>query len=108
MCGFASAQADSVSLSASDQTLKEVAQTLLDVVTAMPDARVAKFAPRYKLVFSLLNEDSSSGGALLEWDIQTLLKRELHSGLGALPCLIFRLRRTPSTAALLALPSPHF
>lgn len=43
----------------------------------MPDARVAKFAPRYKLVFSLLNEDSSTGDALLEWEIQALLKREL-------------------------------
>ena len=72
-------QADVFRSPASDLTLLEVAQTLLDMVATGIDARVAKYSPRYKLVFSLLNEDSSSAGALLEWDIQALLKRVLLS-----------------------------
>lgn len=55
----------------------EVSKTLLDIVSSQVDARVAKFAPRYKLVFSLLNEDSTTGSALLDWEIQMLLHREL-------------------------------
>lgn len=55
----------------------EVSKTLLGIVSSQVDPRVAKFAPRYKLVFSLLNEDSTTGSALLEWEIQTLLNREL-------------------------------
>lgn len=39
---------------------------------------MVKFSPRYKLVFSLLNQDSSLGGALLQWNIQSLLERECN------------------------------
>lgn len=53
-----------------------MAKTLLDLGSTAADSRVAKFAPRFKLVFSLLNQDSSTGAALLEWEIQTLLSRK--------------------------------
>lgn len=53
-----------------------MAKTLLDLGSTVADSRVAKFAPRYKLVFSLLNQDSSTGAALLKWEIQSLLNRE--------------------------------
>ncbi|SCV71177.1 BQ2448_2765 [Microbotryum intermedium] len=49
-----------------------------------PSPSMAKFSPTYKLVFSLLNEDSSSGDALLEWDIHHLLKRHIQPLLSAL------------------------
>jgi hypothetical protein len=31
--------------------------------------RVAQYAPRYRLAFTLLNEDASEGGSALSWDI---------------------------------------
>lgn len=37
------------------------------------DGRAVKFSPRYKLAFTLLNEDSAAGGAVLAWDAQSLL-----------------------------------
>ncbi|KDE06579.1 hypothetical protein MVLG_03075 [Microbotryum lychnidis-dioicae p1A1 Lamole] len=49
-----------------------------------PSPSMAKFSPTYKLVFSLLNEDSSSGDALLEWQIHSLLKRHVEPLLSAL------------------------
>ncbi|SCZ99514.1 BZ3500_MvSof-1268-A1-R1_Chr3-1g06053 [Microbotryum saponariae] len=49
-----------------------------------PSPSMAKFSPTYKLVFSLLNEDSFSGDALLEWQIHSLLKRHVEPLLSAL------------------------
>ncbi|ORY92751.1 phosphatidylinositol-glycan biosynthesis class S protein-domain-containing protein [Leucosporidium creatinivorum] len=69
---------------ATEQTLIKVAKTLLDLGSTAADSRVAKFAPRYKLVFSLLNQDSSTGAALLEWEIQALLNRHLRPLLSSL------------------------
>lgn len=40
------------------------------------DGRVVKYAPRYKLAFTLLNEDSATGSAVLSWDAHTLLAGE--------------------------------
>lgn len=51
--------------------------TLLGLEVDEPDARVIKFAPRYKLVFTLLNQNASRGGAVLGWDIDNLLDRTL-------------------------------
>lgn len=48
---------------------------LLDLEAVQLDPRVVKFAAKYKLVFSLLNEDAASGEALLDWDIENLLHR---------------------------------
>jgi hypothetical protein len=38
------------------------------------DSRVVKFAPTYKLVFSLMNQDSRTGDAIVRWDIRNLMK----------------------------------
>jgi len=43
------------------------------------DGRVVKYSPHYKLVFSLLNENSSTPNPLLSWDIDSLLRRASHS-----------------------------
>lgn len=59
----------------------EVATTLLNLDAAEADPRVVKFAPTYKLVFSLLNQDASTGGALLNWEIESLLSSTFLSSL---------------------------
>lgn len=38
--------------------------------------RVMKYAPRYQLAFTLLNEDASSGMASLSWDVQGCISGE--------------------------------
>ncbi|GAA6027393.1 hypothetical protein JCM8097_007824 [Rhodosporidiobolus ruineniae] len=54
------------------------------LAAAQADPRVVKFSPHYKLVFSLLNEDSSSGSAVLSWDIDTLLHTHIRPFLSSL------------------------
>ena len=39
--------------------------------------RAVKYSQRYKLVFSLLNEDYSQGG-VRDWDVAAALQRELE------------------------------
>lgn len=54
--------------------VKETASTLLAIRHPVSDPRVVKFSPKYKLVFSLLNQDATTGDALLDWDVENLLK----------------------------------
>lgn len=75
------------------------ASLLLDLEAVQLDPRVVKFAQKYKLVFSLLNEDAASGDALLDWDIENLLHRTHDHCVPWIP--LTRLRRSPPT-------SPHF
>ncbi|GAA5907864.1 hypothetical protein JCM5296_005805 [Sporobolomyces johnsonii] len=49
-----------------------------------PDSRVVKYSPDYKLVFHLLNQDSSDGSAVLDWDVDALLKSHLRPLLSSL------------------------
>ena len=37
---------------------------------------MVKYAPRYRLAFTLLNEDASSGNAAVTWDVEESLERE--------------------------------
>lgn len=37
--------------------------------------RVVQYAPRYRLAFSLLNEDASVGGGLMGWDVEAAIRR---------------------------------
>ena len=46
---------------------------MLDLDAPAADSRVANYAPKYKLVFSLMNEDSAAGAGIQEWDIDTLI-----------------------------------
>lgn len=57
----------------------QVADTIASLIVpyfflADPDRRVAQYSPRYRLAFSLLNEDASAGDGVLIWDIQRGLK----------------------------------
>ncbi|KAK4046991.1 GPI transamidase component [Microbotryomycetes sp. JL201] len=56
----------------------DVAATLLDLRDPALDHRVVNYAPTYKVVFSLLNENSAGGGAVLDWPVEQLLKRWTH------------------------------
>lgn len=38
--------------------------------------RVTQYAPRYRLAFTLLNEDAAAGQAVTGWDIPSALARE--------------------------------
>jgi len=38
-----------------------------------PERRAAQYSSNYRLAFSLLNEDSAAGNAVLDWDIRTEL-----------------------------------
>ncbi|KAH8101175.1 phosphatidylinositol-glycan biosynthesis class S protein, partial [Cristinia sonorae] len=40
--------------------------------------RVVKYSPRYRLAFSLLNEDASSGNAAVSWEVEKALERFLR------------------------------
>ena len=40
--------------------------------------RVIQYAPRYRLAFTLLNEDAAAGQAVHGWDIQNAITRELR------------------------------
>lgn len=54
-------------------------QLLLPPATDTYKLRVAQYAPRYRLAFSLLNEDASVGGGATGWDIEEALAREYRS-----------------------------
>lgn len=36
---------------------------------------VAKYSPRYRLSFTLLNEDAAAGRAVVEWDVAKMISR---------------------------------
>lgn len=65
---------------------KVIAATkLVDTLTSLlapysiasdPEHRVAQYSPRYRLAFSLLNEDAAAGNAYLDWPIQAGLQSE--------------------------------
>lgn len=65
--------------------LADTIVTLLAPYTAARDSqteRVVKYAPRYRLAFTLLNEDSASGNAALTWDIRASLSSKPSALLG--------------------------
>ncbi|CCM04395.1 uncharacterized protein FIBRA_06571 [Fibroporia radiculosa] len=49
--------------------------------------RVAKYAPRYRLAFTLLNEDAASGTAALSWDVHASLSSHIAPTLERLSVL---------------------
>lgn len=60
--------------------LADTIVTLLAPYTAARGSqteRVVKYAPRYRLAFTLLNEDSASGNAALTWDIRASLSKHI-------------------------------
>lgn len=57
------------------------------VRTASEEHRVVKYSPRYRLAFTLLNEDASSGQAALSWDIREAINTYLRGTLDRLSIL---------------------
>lgn len=63
---------------------KELANTLEALLASNPvsdghthrNQRVAQYAPRYRLAFSLLNEDAAAGGAASGWSVAEAIARE--------------------------------
>lgn len=53
-----------------------LADTLASLLVPPTDAhRVAQYSPRYRLAFSLLNEDAAAGKAISGWDISGAISR---------------------------------
>lgn len=55
-------------------------------------SKTIRYAEKYKLVFSLFNEDISKGG-ITQWNISAALDREFNSTIRALQCSDFRTAR---------------
>ncbi|KAF8134711.1 phosphatidylinositol-glycan biosynthesis class S protein-domain-containing protein [Mycena galopus ATCC 62051] len=70
------------------ETLPMLADALSVLLVPPTDAhRVAQYSPRYRLAFTLLNEDASAGGAISDWDISGAISRHLSPILNALSVL---------------------
>ncbi|KAF8306032.1 hypothetical protein DL93DRAFT_281068 [Clavulina sp. PMI_390] len=74
----------------SELTQREAA-TIVDAATALlfpsPSSVKAQFSPRYRLAFSLLNENSATGGFAVDWDIQEAITNYLQPTLQELRVL---------------------
>ncbi|KAJ7745701.1 phosphatidylinositol-glycan biosynthesis class S protein-domain-containing protein [Mycena metata] len=61
-----------------NETLPMLADTLSMLLVPPTDAhRVAQYAPRYRLAFTLLNEDAAAGRAISGWDVPAAISRHL-------------------------------
>jgi GPI-anchor transamidase subunit S len=56
--------------------LIDILSTLLVPVSPVADQvqHVAQYAPRYRLAFTLLNEDAATGKAVIDWDISSAIR----------------------------------
>lgn len=76
-----------VSSNAAADTLAALLAPALD-----SEQRVAHYSPRYRLAFSLLNEDAAAGGVILGWEITNAIHRTfVHLSVSA--CFTRRLIR---------------
>ncbi|KZT07098.1 uncharacterized protein LAESUDRAFT_713904 [Laetiporus sulphureus 93-53] len=79
--------------SSSQMLAMEVADTLATLISPYttlrsPHAeRVVSYAPRYRLAFTLLNEDAASDNAALSWDVRESLSRHIQPVLDRLSML---------------------
>ena len=46
--------------------------------TAANQQKIATYSPRYRLAFSLLNENAALGKSVIGWDLNDALSRELE------------------------------
>ncbi|KAF6764310.1 phosphatidylinositol-glycan biosynthesis class S protein-domain-containing protein [Ephemerocybe angulata] len=63
--------------------LEGLTQTIVSLVAPSDveqekQTRVAQFASRYRLAFSLLNEDASSGNGVMSWDVQKGIHQQIQ------------------------------
>jgi Phosphatidylinositol-glycan biosynthesis class S protein len=68
-----------VLIAALSKTLVSTLSSLLvpQQSTSSQERLVARYASRFRLAFSLLNEDASTGGSVLGWDLESAVDREL-------------------------------
>ncbi|KAJ3755155.1 phosphatidylinositol-glycan biosynthesis class S protein-domain-containing protein [Lentinula raphanica] len=64
-----------------------LADTLTSLLAPKMDHRAAQYSPRYRLSFSLLNEDGSAGQVAESWDIQQAIARYIYPITSALSIL---------------------
>ncbi|KAJ3999220.1 phosphatidylinositol-glycan biosynthesis class S protein-domain-containing protein [Lentinula boryana] len=64
-----------------------LASTLASLLAPKMDHRAAQYSPRFRLSFTLLNEDSSAGQVTTSWDIQQAIARHIHPITSALGIL---------------------
>ncbi|EUC65516.1 GPI transamidase component PIG-S [Rhizoctonia solani AG-3 Rhs1AP] len=62
-------------------------RTLLTPPTHNTELRVAQYSPRYRLAFSVLNEDATYGGAVSGWSIERAIEEYLQPTLDELNIL---------------------
>ncbi|KAF8761040.1 Phosphatidylinositol-glycan biosynthesis class S protein [Rhizoctonia solani] len=62
-------------------------RALLAPPTQNTELRVAQYSPKYRLAFSLLNEDAAYGGAISGWSVETAIKEYLQPTLDELNIL---------------------
>lgn len=72
---------DHTSSSSVQDLSNSLTKLLLPPATDAYRLRVAQYAPRYRLAFSLLNEDASLGGGATGWEIEEALARESEASL---------------------------
>ncbi|KAF5368925.1 hypothetical protein D9758_002882 [Tetrapyrgos nigripes] len=58
-------------------TLARTLSSLLMPYTAKQEHRVAQYSPRFRLAFTLLNEDASAGQTITGWDILGAINRHI-------------------------------
>lgn len=56
-----------------------LADTLVSLISPSTSSNVVQYSPKYRLAFSLLNEDAVGGDAILDWDIQGALHSKWSS-----------------------------
>lgn len=56
--------------------VNELAEALINLVSPKSDSRAVEYASRYRLAFSLLNEDAATGNIVAGWDIKAALSRK--------------------------------
>ncbi|KAG6820272.1 hypothetical protein H0H93_003103 [Arthromyces matolae] len=81
---------ESISLSARHlsfptASLSALADTLSQLIAPqVANHRVAPYSPRYRLSFTLLNEDAAAGGSFLEWDVLNAISHHIQPKLSQL------------------------
>ncbi|KAI5116254.1 hypothetical protein M0805_009538 [Coniferiporia weirii] len=77
--------------SVSSQDIPElITDTLTNLLFAdfgRQDQQVMQYAPRYRLAFSLMNEDAGSGNSPLGWDVKAAIERDIKPVLQRLSAL---------------------
>ncbi|KAF5379200.1 hypothetical protein D9615_005907 [Tricholomella constricta] len=73
-------------------SVPELAETLSDLIsplasTSEQDHRVAQYSPRYRLSFTLLNEDAAAGNFFTEWDVSDAIAHHISPILSQLEVL---------------------